>query len=196
MLQVLADLDWKAIAGESESPEIKAAQAEFDEVLGKVDWHNERLAALKKLVAEGGFSNSLFEAIDAEKLALGDYSGRREKLAARLSEERSKAAALHDPEALIEAIRSGNHPELRLRLKTKIRERISKIEVTFADKEVPEVPAPERLDYCLFIRFINGALRVIGVKNGKALAAELRLDPEELRKLDKAYHAVRGEGQI
>jgi hypothetical protein len=182
MLAVLADFDWKAIAGESESPEIKAAQAELDETLGKIDWHNERLAALKKLVAEGGFSNSLFEAIDAEKLALNEYTPRQEKLAAGLAEARSKAAALHDPEGLIEAIHSGKTPELRLRLKAKIHERVAKIEVTFADKEVP---ASERLDYAVLIRFINDALRVIGVKDGKALLAGLKLDPEELRELDE-----------
>jgi DNA invertase Pin-like site-specific DNA recombinase len=183
MLAVLADLDWKAIAGESESPEIRTAQTELDEVLGEIDRRNLRLASLEKLVAEGAFSRSLFETVDAEKLALSDYISRQEKLAASLAEARSKAAALRAPEALIEAIRSGKAPESRLRLKAKIRERISKIEVTFADKKVP---APERLDYGVLIRFINEAERVIGVKGGRALLAELRLDPEELQKLDKA----------
>jgi hypothetical protein len=157
-------------------------QAELDEVLGEIDRRSQRLASLEKLVEEGAFSRSLFEAVDAEKLALGDYSGKREKLAARLSEERNKVQALHSPEELLDAIRSGKTPELRLRLKAKIRERISKIEVTFADKEVP---ASERLDYGLLIRFINEAFRVVGVKNGRALLAELRLDPEELRELDE-----------
>ena len=142
-----------------------------------------RLASLEKLVAEGTFSKSLFEALDAEKLALGDYTSRQEKLAAELAVARSKAAALCDPEELIAAIRSGNAPEMRLRLKAKIRERIAKIEVRFADKEVP---AAERLDYCVFIRFINGALRAIGVKDGKALLAEVNLKPELLRKLESA----------
>jgi DNA invertase Pin-like site-specific DNA recombinase len=188
MLEVLADFDWQAIAGESESPEIKAAQTEFDAVLSEIDRHNLRLASLEKLVEEGAFSKSLFEAIDAEKLALGDYTAKRESIATALAEARSKVAALHDPEKLIAAIRSGNAPEPRLRLKAEIRLRIAKIEVTFADKEEDKkVPAAERLDYCVFIRFINGALRAIGVKDGKALLAEVKLDPELLRKLDKAH---------
>jgi hypothetical protein len=67
-------------------------------------------------------------------------------------------------------------------LSTEIRKRIARIEVTFEDKEEP---ARYRLDYCVLIRFINGALRVIGVKDGKALLAELNIDPEKLPALDE-----------
>jgi hypothetical protein len=156
-------------------------------VLGEIDRHSLRLTSLESLVEEGTFSKSLFEAVDAEKLRLGDLASREQTLASELAMARSKAAALHDPEELIEAINSGKAPEARLRLKAKIFERIAKIEVRFADKEVP---APERLDYCVFIRFINGALRAIGVKDGRALAAELKLDAKELRELDEKRSLV------
>jgi hypothetical protein len=172
------------VAGEGESPEVKANQAQLDETLGEIDRRKVRLAGLEKLVEEGSFSRSLFDALDGEKAGLGESTSRSEKLAAILAGERSKASALHAPEELLERLKSGNDPELRLRLKMEIKKRIAKIEVSF---DMSHIDDPrDRLDYGVLIRFINGALRVIGVKDGKALAAKLRLDPEELRKLDKA----------
>ena len=76
----MPDLDWRAIASESDAPEVKQAQAELDAVLSEIDRRKGRLASLEKLVEEGRFSRSLFETLDAEKLALGDLSAREEKL--------------------------------------------------------------------------------------------------------------------
>ena len=52
----------------------------------------------------------------AEQARLADCTRKHENLAARLAEARTRAAALHDPEELLRAIRSGD-PELRLKLK-------------------------------------------------------------------------------
>jgi hypothetical protein len=107
MLGLLADLDWQAIAGEGESPEVKATRAELDAVLGEIERRTGRLASLEKIVEEGSFSASLFASIDAEKLAMGDLASRREKLTGELGVAHSKAASLHAPEDLLGAIRSG-----------------------------------------------------------------------------------------
>jgi len=182
MLQILPDLDWREIAEEGESEEVRKARAELDAVLSEIDRRNHRLGSLEKLVAEGSFSRSLFEALDEEKLALGDLSARKEKLAVTLSEAQSRVAALHDPEELIEAIHSGTaRRELRFRLKTEIRKRLTRIDLLFSEY------AAEGWDYLAVLRFVNGAGRIIGVRGefgyvGAALTSKLR-DPDRFWEL-------------
>jgi DNA invertase Pin-like site-specific DNA recombinase len=181
MLRLLPDLDWKAIAEESEPPEITAARAELDAVLGEIDRCNARLGSLEKLVAEGSFSRSLFETLDAERLRLGDLSGRAEKLAGTVAEARSQAASLHDPAALIAAIHSGHaKPELRLRLKSEIRKRIRRIELSFGEKiwttdgvVVPDDESksgPAGKTVVARLTFINGADRFAMIGRTGAVA--------------------------
>jgi hypothetical protein len=51
-----------------------AASAQLDETLAEIERRKVRLAGLQKLVEEGSFSRSLFDALDGEKLALGQFS--------------------------------------------------------------------------------------------------------------------------
>ena len=67
-----------------------------------------------------------------------------------------------------------------MRLKAEIKRRIARIEVTFADKQIP---AAERLNYCALIHFVNGSLRTIGVCKEKAILAEMKIDPALLWRL-------------
>jgi hypothetical protein len=48
-----------------------------------------------------------------------------QKRARLLAAARSKAEVLHAPEDLLAIIRSGNHPEMRLRLKAEIAKRVA-----------------------------------------------------------------------
>jgi DNA invertase Pin-like site-specific DNA recombinase len=148
-LGFLKDLDWKSVAGESESDEVKNSQAELETVLSEIDRTSAKIANLQKLVDEGVFSKSLFDTLDAENGKMADYTSRRESLAAAVTAARSKAEALYSPQALIAAIRSGD-VNLRLKLKNEIAKRISKISVDFSE-EVPLIT----------INFVNGALRGI-----------------------------------
>jgi hypothetical protein len=182
------DLDWQAIAGEGESEEVKKAQSQLDAVLGDLDRCSKKIERLQALVDEGSFSRSLFENLDLEKARMGDLSARQEKLAAEVAMARSKAAALHEPEHLIAAIRCGSDPELRLRLKAEIKKRIAHIEVAF---EQEEIDPRDRLDYFAYIRFINGARRAIGLKDGHALLLKIEGDLEMLRKLEEEYDEAR-----
>jgi len=181
-LGFLGDLDWQAIAGEGEPEEVKTAQRELDAVLGDIDRSTRKIEGMQALVEEGSFSRSLFEALDEEKLALGDLSARKEKLAVTLSEAQSRVAALHDPEELIEAIHSGTaRRELRFRLKTEIRKRLTRIDLLFSEY------AAEGWDYLAVLRFVNGAGRIIGVRGefgyvGAALTSKLR-DPDRFWEL-------------
>jgi hypothetical protein len=119
MLGVLPELDWKVIASEGESEEVRKAQAQLDAVLAEIDRCSGRVASLEKLVAEGAFSKSLFERLDAEKLAREDLASREGKLAGALAEARSRAASLAEPEELIEAIRPRRAPRATLPVKVR-----------------------------------------------------------------------------
>jgi hypothetical protein len=80
---------------------------------------------------------------------------------------RSKAAALHDPAELLDAIRAGD-PELRLKLKAEIRKRIRSIDLSFDE---------DWFDVVADVQFINGAIRGIFFKGDEVFL-------------------IRGEGQI
>ena len=170
-LDFLKDLDWRAIAGEGEPEEVKTAQAELDAVRGELDRSTRKIATWQGYIEEGSASRSRFDALDAEKLRMGDLSSRAEKLAAGLQEARAKAAALHEPEELLEIIRSGKNPELRLRLKAEIKERVERIHVVFERDE--EDNPKYAWDYYIYIRFINGARRAIGMKGEDTVFAKM-----------------------
>jgi DNA invertase Pin-like site-specific DNA recombinase len=194
MLRLLPDLDWGAIAEEGESEEVRRAGAELDGVLGEIDRRSARLAALEKIVAEGSFSKRLFEEIDAEKLGLGDLSARREKLAGALSAARSKVAPLHDPAALLAAIKSGSaRPGLRRRLKIEIHKRIKRVELSFGERvwtadgvvSDDDVGNTGKKQVVARLVFVNEAARYAMIGRAGAVAyGELlrgaRLFPEEM----------------
>jgi hypothetical protein len=182
-LGFLEDLDWKSVAGEGESPEVKAAASELDAVLGEIDRCTGKIARMQDLVNEGSFSRSLFEALDGERTKLRDYTSRKETLAAALAEARSKAAALHSPEELVQAIRSGKNPELRLKVKAEIRKRIARIDVAF--EPIEEDDPRYRWDYFVYVRFINGARRAISMKGEHTLLFKIEGDLELLRELER-----------
>jgi DNA invertase Pin-like site-specific DNA recombinase len=187
-LGFLEDLDWKSVAGEGESEEVKKAVAELDAVLREIDRCTGKIARMQDLVNEGSFSRSLFEALDGERAKLRDYASRKEKLAAALAEVRSNAAALHAPEELVEAIRSGKNPELRLKLKAEIRKRISRIDICFDQTEIDD--PRDRLDYFCYVKFANDVPRAIGVKDSKALLFKITGDLKMLDELDRERAAT------
>ena len=134
--------------GEAESPEVKATRAELETVLSEIEKCQGRLANLQTLVAdEGSFSHALFAAVDSEEAKLADLIGRKEKLAASLAMARSRATALESPEDLLAIIHSGD-PAMRLKLKSEIRKRISRIEVSFG---------LDGFEALADVKFINGA---------------------------------------
>lgn len=145
-LGFLSDLDWKSVAGQSESAELKVAQAELETVLSELNRSSQNIAKLQGLVNEGVFSKSLFESLDNENARMVEYQTRKEILIAEVASARSKAQALYSPEDLVNAIRSGN-PELRLKLKAEIAKRILRIEINW------------NKDGTIFCRiiFVNGA---------------------------------------
>ena len=125
---------------------------------------------MQKLIDEGLFSKSLFEALDAENARTVEYQARKESLSGAIVSARTTAEALYNPEALTEAIRSGD-PELRLKLKSEIAERIPGViyhEGNGAGRFVDFSPDRfgERKGPVARVQFVNGAERLI-VLNGE-----------------------------
>jgi hypothetical protein len=189
-LNFLEDLDWQAIAGESEPSEVKEAQTELDRTLADLDRCERKILHLETLTAEDTPPISLYRDLDVEIARRDDLASRKEKLGGALAEARAKAAALRSPEELLALLASGNDPERRLRLKAEIKARISRIDVSFDEWEIDpsevefedgeEIGPDERLDYCAHVYFKNGSLRAIGVKDGQGLPLEVTHDGDRI----------------
>ena len=149
-LSFLSDLDWKAVAGHGDSAEVTAATARREAVLGEINSISRKIAQLEKLVEDGSFSKSLFDTLDDLKSKLIDATSREEKLASEVNRARAKVAALHSSEELIQMIRDGD-PDRRLRLKSLIAQRVSRIDIEFADGKPRQA----------IVRLINGFTDVI-----------------------------------
>jgi hypothetical protein len=164
-LGFLRDLDWRSVADESESFEVKKVQDELETVLREIDRSVQKIAGLQKLVDEGLFSKSLFESLDVQKAQLVEYQVRKERLAVAVVSARA-AAELYSPEALKEAIRSGD-ANLRLKLKLEIAKRVSRIDVKF-DETVLTAGGTITQETVARIVFINNAVKWIYLQGEKA----------------------------
>ena len=163
-LDLVEDFDWRVIAEEGESPEVQTARKELDAIKVEIDRCTDKIARWQGYIEEGSDSRSLFENLDLEKAKLGNLSVRQEKLALGLAMARDRAAALGDSKQLFDAIYFGNDPELRMKLKAEIKKRISRIDVDF---DMSHIDDPrDRLDYSVYIRFLNGARRRSGLRTG------------------------------
>jgi hypothetical protein len=122
------------------------------------------VAKLQSFVDEGLLSKSLFENLDRENARLVEYTGRKETLAGAVLAARSRAEALYTPEALIDAIRSGD-AGLRLKLKAEIARRVSRIDVRFGEVVMTAGRKGEgntvSKETVAAITFVNGAKRWI-----------------------------------
>jgi DNA invertase Pin-like site-specific DNA recombinase len=165
-LGFLRDLDWRSVANESNSPEVKAAQDELETVLKEIDQTQIKIAGLQKLVDEGLFSKSLFESLDALKAQAVEYQARKEKLLAAVVNARASTEAFYSPEALKEAIRSGD-ADLRLKLKSEIAKRVSRVDFKF-DEAVLTAGGTITNETVARITFINGATKWIYFAGEKA----------------------------
>jgi DNA invertase Pin-like site-specific DNA recombinase len=133
-LSFLEDLNWKAVGSYGESDEEKAASARLEEALAGVDRISQNVAAMEKLVEDGVFSKALFESLDAAKVKLVEAISRKEKLATEVASVRAKFSAIQSSDELLALIKSGNS-ELRLKLKSEIAKRVSRIDVEFENRK-------------------------------------------------------------
>ena len=164
-LQFIQDLDWKAIAGETESDEVKVAQQKVEAVLADLD-KTARLIAKRTAEMEDPDLDSATVKVFAGQIAKAtarvvELETEKDKLNLTLQAARARCEALHTPEELLKLI---GQNDLRLRLRAEIRKRIARIDFNFSSGKGP----------VCFIWFVNQANRMIDFRNGETIPAYQR----------------------
>jgi hypothetical protein len=167
-LGFLKDLDWKSVAGASESDEEKAAKEELETVLGELDRTTHRIAAKTKAMdgdLDEGTLRVLASGIARDEARVTDLEADRTRLQLTVEAARAKSTALYTPEALVDLIRAGTPEanEARLRLRSEIRKRVERIEFIFTARyRIPGITG-----IGVRIEFVNGEVRRISLnENG------------------------------
>jgi hypothetical protein len=152
-LGFIAALDWKSVAGASESDEEKAAQAQLEIVLANLDRTARRIAAKTAAMDDPDLDVAAMRVLAAQIAKDGarvtDLEAEKEALAVTIASARARCDALHSPEGLLGLIAAGDN-DTRLRLRAEIRKRIARLDFDFSQG------GP-----IVYIWFINGANRLI-----------------------------------
>ena len=134
-LRFIADLDWKKIAGQKETPDLGIVRNKLNTALTEID-KAERLIARRTLDMENpdlpAEEVQLFAAIIVKaQQRLASLIDERSRLETRISQEESKTEALYRPKELLALARSSENNECRLRLREEIRRRVTRIDCYF-----------------------------------------------------------------
>ena len=163
-LGFLKDLDWKSVAGASESDEEKAARAALEAVLSDLDRTARRIASKTEAMddeeLDAGALRVLAGAVAKDEARVTSLEAEKTRLQLIVEAARAQSGTLHSPEALLSLITAGDN-ETRLRLRAEIRRRISRIEFTFGFSFAGLGAGGWTK---VRIRFINGTERLIILK--------------------------------
>jgi DNA invertase Pin-like site-specific DNA recombinase len=156
----LAAQDWKAISRYAESAELKAAQADLDQVLTDLDKTSRAILTANSAIDNLDQNVELDEAdkvatlsvlasrVAKHEITLRALTEQRNALQARVDAERSKCEALQCPEELLSLIEARD-PETLLKLKDQIARRVSRIDIDFE-------PNLEGVLAIATVTFVNG----------------------------------------
>jgi hypothetical protein len=165
-LNFLTDLDWKAVAGASLSDEEATAQYKLDRVLGDFDKLSRRLEATKAAMDADDLDVDTLRVLAAkvaeDEKRIAGLAIERDEQALIVQAAKAKSEALYSLEDLLELINAKDNT-VRLRLRSEIRKRISKIEFDFSQGQ-PVV----------YVWFMNGANRLIDFRDGEPVLATQR----------------------
>ena len=132
-LGFLYDLDWRAVAGESEPEETVRLKADLDSVASEIDRTSRLLERNRRLIDDPDtpLSTMLLESVSSAETRLSELLSRREKTNLNLERLRASSATIASPETLLAAISSKGQDsnDVRLRLRTEIRKRVSRIDL-------------------------------------------------------------------
>jgi recombinase len=168
LLKFLEQEDWHAIAGQTESDEVKSAKAQLATVLRDIDVTSRQIVRLNDAMMAEDIDPSAIPVIGRNvakcETKMEELIASRDALQTNVSAAQAKCAHLYDSETLIQLIQS-NAPEandIRLRLKTELRKRIARISVSFAKY------GQSALDGLILIsvEYVNGVLHQIGMRKG------------------------------
>jgi flagellar motor switch/type III secretory pathway protein FliN len=120
-------VDWKAVAGASESEEVKDASNELNEVLGELD-RTTRLTASLNAAMDDPEANLavLSKKLGQSEIRVSELIKQKEALSAKVESARASCAALYDSETVKQLIAANGSDanDIRLRLRAEIGRRI------------------------------------------------------------------------
>jgi hypothetical protein len=179
-LGFLQDLDWKSVAGASESDEEKAAKVELETILAELDRTVRRIAAKTEAMDDPELDAATLRVLAAtiakDEARVATLETEKTRLHVTVEAARAKCNALHSPAALLSLVASGDN-ETRLRLRTEIRRRVSRIEFTFDASFFGATDLRGGGWTVVRIRFVNGAERAIVFKGECASLWKLDAKP-------------------
>src|SRR5271165_2247049 len=156
-LGFLSELDWRSIAGQTESVEFHAAQAGLNKVLGELDRVQRRMTATNTAMEADDIDAATLTVL-ATRLAkdeaqLANLVAQRDALQVNVDVVKTRCEALYTPETLLALIlsRTPETNDVRLRLRNEIRRRVEKIGINFS--KTGSITAT--------IVFVNGARKAV-----------------------------------
>lgn len=161
----LKEQEWREIAGHKETAELGIARNKLNTVLAEID-QQERLIKRRTLDLENPdlsakkvdvFSSIVVKA--QERLAA--LVDQRNRLEGEISREEAKTHALYHPEEMLALFASAS-VEMRLRARTEIRKRVSRIMVDFSG-DLPLIT----------VSFVNGVISLAAIRGDTAILLKL-----------------------
>ena len=150
-------LPWAEIAGETESSSLKQLRSELAAANAAIEKNDKILQRLQRLLlGDDEPPATLVDTMKDAELKRTELAGQKLLLEKQLDDLERNQQPLADSKALRDVILAGGDRDSRLRLRTEIRRRVSRIEIYFERREFPVVR----------VNFTNGASRfmVIGRK--------------------------------
>jgi DNA invertase Pin-like site-specific DNA recombinase len=138
ILSFLESANWKAIAGSTESDEYKHAVAQLEGVLGEIDKARRVIAHKTEAMEDPALDMATLKVFASQiakaEAAIATLTEQKEALQTEVDTARAACEALYTPERLLELVRQADSSaayDLRLRLKSEIAKRVSKIDMDF-----------------------------------------------------------------
>ena len=151
VVNILEREDWLAIRGMSESAEYIAAKAALEGILSLLDKTQNHLNLMNSYM-EGDDTDKIEIAmrfIKKDETTIAAMEARKDELQATLDAATKRSAALYQDEELKSLIREVKaNPDMRMRLRSEIQKRVSRITLTFNPGQIDGV-----------IQYVNGAKR-------------------------------------
>jgi hypothetical protein len=172
-LSYLTEADWKAIAGEKETEDLKKARTELNLVRSEKDQQEHLLARRTDQMNDPELADEVAKVFASQIVAIRSriaiLTEQENRLDGKVAHESRKAEALCSPEQLLSMIRAGD-PAMRLSIRTELQRMISRIDLDFAIE-------PDRIT--ITVTFINDAKRTTDYR--KPIRFTKPLHPRRLR---------------
>jgi len=173
VLSFLTQADWQAIASETETEEVKTARAELEVLLREIDKVSRRIELDTKdreTEEDESVRRVLARSLAKDEEALATLTETKERLQSNVDAAIALIEPLYSPQTLLELIRQGS-PEsetLRLKLRSEIAKRVSKISVMFnanpTFNDEGEAYGKGDPNVWIFVEYVNGVVHFASIE--------------------------------